>query len=258
MGPKVVGIVNITEDSFSDGGKYLNPEKAIAQVKKLIEDGADILELSGASSNPNSEPVPASEQIVRVEPVAGALSVPISIDASNVDVQKWALARGFAYLNDITGFPDSTIYQDLARAKTKLVVMHKMSSTDKADRSPNTTGEVLASIDSFFEQRISALEKAGISRERLIIDPGMGFFLSSDPAPSFAVLARLAELKKRFGLPLMVSVSRKSFLRGSAHADSPEVAERTLSAELSAAKQGVDFIRTHDVGPLKKFLKTVA
>ena len=133
-------------------------------------------------------------------------------------------------------------------------MMHKMSVNEKADRAPYTTEEVFNSMYSFFEERILTLEYAGIARKRLTIDPGMGFFLSSDPEPSLAVLAHLAELKARFALPIMVSVSRKSFLRGGAAPDSHETARRTLEVELSVVKNGADYVRTHDVRQLKEAL----
>lgn len=252
---KIVGIVNITNDSFSDGGTFLDTGAAIAQAKKLLEDGADIIELSGASSNPRSESVPADVEIGRIASVLEALDCPISIDATKKEVQRFALARGVAYLNDIKGFPDESIYPELARASAKLVVMHAITDTDKADRAAKTTQEVFESLYSFFEKRIPALEREGIARERMIIDPGMGFFLSSKSEPSYAVLEHLSEFKSHFDLPVMVSVSRKSFLRKGALPLSREVAAHTLELELTAAKQGVDYIRTHETQQLKKALE---
>jgi dihydropteroate synthase type 2 len=250
----LVGIVNITEDSFSDGGKFLSAEAAIAHAKKLLEDGADVIELSGASSNPRSNPVPASDQIARIEPVLTALDVPVSIDAADSEVMQWAMGKGLAYLNDIKGFPDASVYPELARSSAKLIVMHAITATEKAARAPNTTEEVFDSLYRFFEERIPALERAGVARERLVIDPGMGFFLSSDPAPSFAVLDDLPHFKRHFGLPVMISVSRKSFLRGTLPPNAPEVVARTLEVELRAIAQGADYIRTHEVGPLRRAL----
>jgi len=250
--PKLVGIVNITEDSFSDGGKFIDTQKAIGQACRLLGDGADIVELSGASSNPRSQSVSAEEQIARMEPVLAALDAVVSIDAANSAVQRWAISKRVALLNDITGFPNEALYPELARSTAKLVVMHAITDTDKAGRAAHTTKQVFDSLYSFFERRIPALERSGIARERLIIDPGMGFFLSSDPAPSFAVLAELGAFKSRFNLPVMVSVSRKSFLRGGAPPDSAEAAARTLELELQAVKNGADYIRTHDVRQIRE------
>src|SRR3989344_8349274 len=202
--PKIVGIVNITADSFSDGGQYLETDAAREHAKKLLADGADVVELSGASSNVNSAPVSAQEEIARMEPVLAELDCAVSVDATKPAVQRWALSKGVAYLNDIKGFSDESLYPELASSDAKLVVMHCISDVDKAVRAPKTTREVFDSIYSFFERRLPGLEAAGIARGRLIIDPGMGLFLASNPEPSLAVLARTAKLRKHFGLPVMI------------------------------------------------------
>ena len=255
--PNIVGIVNITTDSFSDGGKFIDPGAAAEHSKKLLTDGADIIELSGASSNPHATPIPAPEEIRRIEPVLKSLACPVSIDTTKPEVQRFALERNVAYLNDIRGFPDTQTYGELAASETKLVVMHFISDLDKAVRVPKTPEEVFDSIVAFFDSRLAALRKAGIGDERVIIDPGMGFFLASNPEPSLAVLARLREFKKRYNVSVMVSVSRKSFLRNLAKSDDIDIQSRTLAAELFATQQGVDYIRTHDVRALHQGLQTL-
>ncbi len=252
--PNIVGIVNITTDSFSDGGKFLEPSAAIAQAEKLIVDGADIIELSGASSNPHSASVLPDVEIERIRPVLEALNCPVSIDATKPEVLRFAMSKNVPYLNDIRGFPDESLYGELAASDAKLVVMHFISDLDKAVRVKKTAQEVFDSIYSFFEQRLPRLEKAGISRGRLIVDPGMGFFLASNPEPSLAVLVHFAEFKKHFGLPIMISVSRKSFLKNIAPSPNIDIQSRTLAAELFAAGQGADYIRTHDARALREGL----
>ncbi|MBI5457516.1 dihydropteroate synthase [Candidatus Kaiserbacteria bacterium] len=257
--PKIVGIVNITADSFSDGGQYLESGAAIEHANKLLAEGADIVEISGASSNPHSAPVPAEVEIERIRSVLEAISRPgldVSIDATKPEVLRFGMAKHIAYLNDIRGFPDESLYPELAASGAQLVVMHFISDLDKAVRIPKTTREVFDSIYSFFGTRLPALEAAGIARERLIIDPGMGFFLASNPEPSLAVLSHVAELKKHFGLPVMISVSRKSFLRNIAPSPDIDIQSRTLAAEVFAATQGADYIRTHDVRALHQALVT--
>ena len=254
--PKIVGIVNITTDSFSDGGKFIEPAAAIEHARALIKDGADIVELSGASSNPRSHGVSAEMQIGRIAPVLQALECSISVDATNTEAQRFALAEGAAYLNDIRGFPDEHIYETLAKSRAKLIVMHCISDLQKAVRVQKTPEEVFDSIFTFFDARLPKLKAAGIAPERMIIDPGMGFFLSSNPEPSLAVLAHIGELKKRYDLPVMVSVSRKSFLKNLAPSDDTDIQSRTLAAELFAATQSVDYIRTHDVRALNQGLQT--
>lgn len=254
-GPLVVGIVNITSDSFSDGGRFLDPTAAMAHAKELLRDGADIVELGAASSNPNAGVVTAKEEIVRLTPVLDALSgTRISIDTAKAEVQRFAMTREVEIINDVAGFPDHTLYPDLAASRAKLVVMHSISDSDRAIKAERTVEEVFESIRHFLAIRIQALLQAGVSKERIIVDPGMGFFLSTLPEPSFAVLERLQVLKQEFSLPMMISVSRKSFLRRGAELGSDELRARTLEAELLAVKNAADYIRTHEPKQLKEAL----
>ena len=256
--PLIVGIVNITADSFSDGGRFLEPQAAIAQARRLAGAGADIVELGAAASNVASNPVSPEAEIRRLAPVLAALAgcgVPLSIDTCQPQVQRFALSRGVAYLNDIQGFPDPAVDPELAAGRCRLVVMHAIQAMGRAQRVDLAADEVWRRIAAFFAARIARLEGAGIARERLILDPGMGFFLSSRPEASLRVLARLAELKAAFSLPVMISVSRKSFLAAvTGHAAPAELGPATLAAELYAAAHGADFIRTHDTAALRDAL----
>ena len=254
--PQIFGILNITEDSFSDGGKYLAPDAALAQAAKLAED-ADVLDIGGASSNPDAKAVAGDVEIARLQSVIPALKkdgAKISVDSFSSEVQRWALAQDVDYLNDIQGFPDPAIYPALAESRAKLIVMHSVAAHGPATRENIPHSEIFARIHTFFEQRIAALAKAGIARERLILDPGMGFFLGADSENSFTVLRRLPELKAAFGLPLLVSVSRKSFLRKITARPPGEAGPASLAAELFAIRQGADHIRTHDPAALKDAL----
>lgn len=259
--PTIVGIVNITPDSFSDGGLYLEPEKAIAHAKGLRDQGADIIELGAASSNPDAAPVSPEEEVRRLDPVLAELRAHddyrIAVDSTQPAVQRYALERGIHYLNDIRGFPEPAVYSALAASTCNVIVMHSITQEPQAKRVPKTPEEVYGSIRAFFEQRITQLTAAGIQRDRIILDPGMGFFLSSSPETSLAVLSKLPDLQNLFGLPLMISVSRKSFLRNFKPAADCDIASRTLAAELFAAAQGVTYIRTHDARALAQALDTV-
>jgi dihydropteroate synthase type 2 len=251
----ILGILNITDDSFFDGGKYLEPAAAIAQGRALAADGADVLDIGAASSNPDSKGVAPEIEVERLRSVLPALDdIALSIDTFSPQVQRWALAQNVAYLNDIQGFPDPSLYPLLAASSAKLVVMHSVQARGAATRVHVPPGEIMDRIVHFFDARIAALEKAGIERERLILDPGMGFFLGSSPEASFAVLRYLPHLRARYGLPLLVSVSRKSFLRRLAGRDAGDAGPVSLAAELYAVRQGADFIRTHAPGPLKDAL----
>lgn len=217
----IFGIVNITSDSFSDGGRYLAPDAAIAQARKLMAEGADVIDLGPASSNPDAAPVSSDTEIARIAPVLDALKadgIPVSLDSYQPATQAYALSRGVAYLNDIRGFPDAA----------------------------------------FFDARIAALTGAGIKRNRLVLDPGMGFFLGAAPETSLSVLARFDELRLRFDLPVLLSVSRKSFLRALTGRGPGDVGAATLAAELAAAAGGADFIRTHEPRPLRDGLAVLA
>jgi dihydropteroate synthase type 2 len=256
--PKIVGIVNITEDSFSDGGRFLAPEAAIEHACQLAMAGADFLELGPASSNPDAIHVSSKDQIERLVPVLAGLStckVPISIDATDSDVLGFGIEAGVAMLNDVRGFPDARIYDELAESKASLVVVHSLLELERAVRNNVTPEKVLASIERFFETRLTELMRARISEDRLIIDPGMGFFLGSDPEASIAVLQRIPELQARFGRPILISVSRKSFLRRIAGRAVEKIGPATLAAELYAASEGADFLRTHDVAALRDALE---
>jgi dihydropteroate synthase type 2 len=260
--PCIFGIVNITEDSFSDGGRYLDPAAAIAHARALAAAGADVIDLGAAASNVDANPVSAAQEIARLDPVIAALAadgIPISVDSCLPEVQRFALARGVAFLNDIRGFPDASFYSELAAASARLVVMHTVQDEGRAQRLQLSADQVWDRIHVFFGERLAALEHAGVARERLILDPGMGLFLSTRPEASLRVLAGLGQLEREFGLPVLVSVSRKSFLRViTGRPPASEAGPATLAVELYAAAAGVDFIRTHDPTALCDGLKIIS
>jgi dihydropteroate synthase type 2 len=254
--PQILGIVNVTEDSFSDGGFYLAPEAALAHARQLVAAGADIIDLGAAASNPSAASVSSAQEIARLGPLVRALAaenMALSIDSFSPETQIWALGQGVAFLNDIHGFAHPDIYRELALGESKLIVMHALRSDGPARRDDESPHDLFARILGFFQNRIEALTGAGISAGRLILDPGMGLFLGRSRAASFEVLRRISELKAAFGLPVLVSVSRKSFLRPPGQKPA-EAGAATLAAELFAASHGVDYIRTHDPGALRDAL----
>jgi dihydropteroate synthase type 2 len=247
MNPILLGILNITADSFSDGGRYLDPEAALAHAKTLIAGGAHGLDIGAAASNPKAEPVPPAVEIARLAPVVAALKeadVPLSIDTFAPDVQRWALGEGVPWLNDIHGFPDPALYPRLAGSAAKLIVMHAVQAEGRAGDDDIPPETVFDRILEFFKKRLAALTAAGIAPDRIVIDPGMGLFLGRYPAASYEVLRRVGELKQAFGLEVLISVSRKSFLRRGR--PPTEAGPATLAAELFACAEGADYIRTHD------------
>jgi dihydropteroate synthase type 2 len=261
MTVSILGILNMTEDSFSDGAKYLAPEAALAHAGALVEDGAQILDLGAVSSNPSSKPVAPETEIARLAAVVPNLKkkgYSLSIDTFSPEVQRWALAQDVGYLNDIQGFPFPELYPALADSRAKLIVMHSVQGVGPATVVSVPPAEIYDRAVRFFEMRLPALERAGIARDRLIVDPGMGLFLGKERDASFTILRRLPELKKAFGRPVLVSVSRKSFLRTLVGRDALSAGPVSLAAELFAAARGADFIRTHEPAPLRDALKVWA
>lgn len=257
---RILGILNITADSFSDGGKYLAPDAALAHAAALMEDGADILDIGAASSNPDAQAVAPQIEIARLQsviPVLKEKGFPLSVDSFATPVQRWALTQGVDYLNDIHGFADPDFYPELASASARLIVMHMVQERGVAVRTDVPPAEIFDRVIRFFDARVAALEKAGIAQGRLILDPGMGQFVGSDPENSLILLRRLPELRARYGLPLLVSVSRKGFLRKLAGQSVERAGAATLAAELFAEAQGADYIRTHVPAPLRDGVKVL-
>ena len=260
---KILGILNITTDSFSDSGRYLEPGAALFHAQAMAQSGADIIDVGAASSNPDSQPVTSDVEIARlraVVPELKAKGLSLSIDSFATDVQRWALAEGVDYLNDIHGFADAVLYPELAKSNTKLIVMHMVQERGVAVRTEVACNEIFGRVTAFFDARVQALTEAGIARDRLILDPGMGQFVGTHPENSLILLRRLPELKARYGLPILVSVSRKGFLRKIVNRPAQEAGAASLAAELFAEAAGADYIRTHAPDALRdglKILKTI-
>lgn len=258
--PKIFGIVNVTEDSFSDGGRFLSPQKAIAHALELKAHGADFIDLGASASSPTAKPVSAQEEIKRLTPIIDELhkhQIAISVDTFYKETQRFCLKQNIAVINDIQGFPYPDFYAELAHSNCLLVLMHSIQQYGIANETYTKTDHLIERIDAFFTQRLTALLNAGIKRERIILDPGMGFFLGSNIEASTLVLKNISHIKTMFGLPILISVSRKSFLRNLTNRSVDEIQAATLAAEIYAAMQGVDYIRTHDVKALTDALKVL-
>jgi len=256
----LLGILNVTRDSFSDGGAYLDPAAALAHARRLVADGADFVDIGAESSQPDAHDVPPAEQLERLTPLVRTLKqegVRISIDTHRPDVMRAMLALGVDVINDITALRDPAAVELLGHHTARVILMHSATGA-RARRDLAGDEGIVARILTFFEARITALTAAGIARERLILDPGMGLFLSSDPADSLRVLRGLDRLRS-LGLPLCVCTSRKSFLGAIAGGAGParplrERGAATLASEIYAVQHGVGYIRTHDVRALRDAL----
>ena len=251
--PKILGILNITEDSFSDGGLYLQAPKARDHAETLIRDGADILDIGAASSHPDAKSVSRAEEKNRLEPVINALipKIPLSIDSFLTETQRFAIRKGAAFLNDIRGFADPEFYDELAQSSCRLIVMHAIQAKGKATRDEPPPGKIEDAVSRFFDDRLNALIKAGMKKERLVLDPGMGFFLGNKPENSFRMISRIGDMKKRYDMPVLVSVSRKSFLQKTIARQASDTNAATLTAEIAAILNGADYVRTHQPAPLR-------
>jgi len=250
----IVGIVNVTADSFSDGGLYLDTEQALAHARALLAEGADWLDLGAESSNPDGQKVSAEEEIARLAPLVTALAAAgarLAIDTYKATVMERTLALGAAMINDITALRgDPAAIEVIATHRVPVVLMFARNRGPRAEREIGDATTVVEEICRFFDERLATLVRGGLSEQQCILDPGMGLFLGSNPEPSLRVLAALDRLRT-FGRPLYLSVSRKSFI-GTILGGRPATgrAYGTLAAEIWAYLQGIEYIRTHAVGPL--------
>ena len=252
--PKIMGILNITPDSFSDGGKFNAPEAALQRIEAMIAEGADIIDIGGESTGPGSSHVLAKDELARLKPVIDGIAerrltekTCFSIDTYKASVAEFALEKGFQMVNDVTALRgDPKMINILIKYKPYVVLMYSKDIT------PRTTGDkvayedVIGTIKDFLVEQSSLLLEAGFPREKIIIDPGMGAFISGIPDYSFEVIERLGELKP-LGYPILVGISRKSCLGGSLE----ERDQASLEWSLQAIKNGASIIRIHNVALFK-------
>jgi dihydropteroate synthase len=251
--PAVMGVLNITPDSFSDGGAFIAPESALARARRMIAEGADIIDIGAESTRPyGSEPVSVEEELRRLQPVLPevvALGVPVSIDSMKSPVVAWALGRGAVIANDIWGLQrDERMARLLAEHRLPVIVMHNRDRADPAI-------DIMKDIAAFFTRSLDVAAKAGISAENIVLDPGIGF--GKTPEQSMTALARLGELQS-FGLPLLVGASRKRFISTVTPSEPHQRLGGSIAAHLLAAQNGARIIRAHDVAETVQALRVAA
>jgi dihydropteroate synthase len=247
----VMGIVNVTPDSFSDGGRFLAPDAAIAHARRLIAEGADLVDLGAESTRPGAEPVPAEEQIRRLLPALEALAADgacVSVDTASAAVARRALAAGAAVVNDVSALGDPEMPGVVAEAGAGLVLMHMRGTPRTMQQDPHY-GDAAREVREWLGARLAGARRAGIAAERVALDPGIGF--GKTPRHNFELLARLEELAA-LGRPVLVGVSRKSFLgkqEGEGLPDLPpdQRLDGGLAATAVAVFLGARIVRTHDV-----------
>jgi dihydropteroate synthase len=251
--PAVIGVLNVTPDSFSDGGQFAAPERALAQARRMIAEGADIIDVGAESTRPyGSAPVSADDELERLRPVLPdvvALGIPVSIDSMKSAVVAWALDQGAAIANDVWGLQrDSGMAGLLAERQAPVIIMHNRDSADPAI-------EIMQDIADFFARSLDIAAQAGISSDKIVLDPGIGF--GKTPEQSMTALARLSELQS-FGIPLLVGASRKRFISTVTPSEPHQRLGGSIAAHLLATQNGARIIRAHDVAETVQALRVAA
>jgi len=244
----VMGVVNVTPDSFSDGGRHDDVESALAHAKRLAAEGADILDIGGESTRPGAEPVSVDDELARVLPVidaiGGAVDRPVSIDTMKPEVMREAVAHGAAMINDVNGLRDPEALRTVAGLDVPVCIMHMQGEPRTMQQHP-AYDDVIDDLLVFFRERIAACREAGIGEDRLVLDPGFGFGKSLDH--NLRLLDRFARFRS-LGVPLLAGLSRKSMLGPITGRQQPdERVAASVAAALMAAERGADIVRVHDV-----------
>ena len=241
--PLVMGILNVTPDSFSDGGQFNVANAGLAQADRMIAEGADLLDIGGESTRPGATPVPEAEELRRIEPtvaeLAGRTQLPISIDTYKAQVARVALRHGAVIVNDVWGFQHDPAMADVvADSGAAAIVMHNRATRDDSI-------DMLDDMRRYFDRTLALADRAGIPRTRLVLDPGIGFGKSAEQ--NHAALAGIAPLIAAYGLPVLIGVSRKSFLGALLDVGVHGRLIGTIAANLAAATYGATIFRVHDV-----------
>jgi len=249
MKPKLMGVVNVTPDSFSDGGEFLDPEAAIAHGRELVVQGAEILDVGGESTRPGAVEVSEAEERGRVEPVVAGLAgvVTVSIDTSKAAVAEAAIDVGASIVNDVTALRGDGEMAGLCAERGVAVVLMHMQGDPRTMQAEPRYGDVVEDVKAFLAERVAVAVAAGVAEERIWVDPGIGFGKTLEH--NLELLRRLGELRE-LGRPLVVGTSRKSFI---AKVDETPVEQRlggTIASSILAAAEGADVLRVHDVAEM--------
>ena len=244
--PLIMGVVNVTPDSFSDGGRFLGTQQAVEHARVLIEEGADILDIGGESSRPGAAPVGLDEELRRVMPVLeklAGLPVPVSVDTCKPGVMRRAIAAGASMVNDINALREPGALEAVAQSQAAVCLMHRRGEPRTMQRDPHYE-DVVSEVMEFLAQRVEAAQQAGIARERIVIDPGFGFGKTTGHnLELLRGLPRFAAL----GQPVLVGLSRKSLFGKITGKPVAERVSASVAAALLAAERGAALVRVHDV-----------
>jgi dihydropteroate synthase len=243
----VMGVLNVTPDSFSDGGKFLEPDVAVNHGEEMAKQGADIIDIGGESTRPYSDPVPEKEELKRVRPVVEELlqriKVPISIDTRRPKVAKEIVGMGAQMVNDVSGLREEKMISTVAKLNVPVVIMHMLGTPKTMQKKPEYK-DVMGEICGYLRKQIDGAVKGGIQREMIVVDPGIGFGKTVEH--NLEIVRRLRELRS-LGLPIMIGTSRKSFIGKILDADVTERLEGSLAALVTTILNGANIVRVHDV-----------
>jgi dihydropteroate synthase len=255
--PVVMGILNVTPDSFSDGGRFVGLPEALAQAERMAGEGAAIIDVGGESTRPGAAPVEVEEELRRVIPVierlAASLAIPVSVDTRKPEVMRAAIAAGASMINDVAALGEPGAIAAVADSDVAVCLMHMQGEPRTMQMAPRY-GDVLAEVRGFLRERVVRCVEAGIARSRLVVDPGFGF--GKTLAHNLELLRRLREIAAD-GVPVLAGVSRKSLIAALAGRENADRLAGSLALATIAAQNGARIVRAHDVGPTVDALRIV-
>jgi dihydropteroate synthase len=249
----IMGVVNVTPDSFSDGGVYVGAKQAVAHARRLVEEGADILDIGGESTRPGAAPVALDEERRRVLPVLEALAgcgLPLSVDTRKPEFMLEAIAAGAAMINDVTALAAPAALAAVAKSLAAVCLMHMQGDPGTMQESPSYR-DVVSEVRDYLAQRVAAAERAGIARDRIVVDPGFGFGKTVEH--NLALLRSLAEFRS-LGVALLAGLSRKAMLGKLTGREPQERVHASIAAALLAVQNGAQIVRVHDVAATRDAL----
>ena len=260
----LMGILNCTLDSFFDGSKFINFEEALKRAKKMIDEGADCLDIGGESSGPSSSSVSLDDELCKVIPIIKAIrnesNIWISVDTCKSEVARQSIEEGANSINDVTAMRfDPIMSEVIAKYRVPVVLMYSKDKTPRTSKISFEYEDVIQTIKDFFEERLKFADSKGINKKQIILDPGMGFFISRNEKYSFEVINRISELHE-FGLPLMLGPSKKFFLSKVSKKTSKNFVERDIpcaTVSSLALWQGVSILRYHEVDQGRQLIDTI-
>ncbi len=255
--PKIMGILNVTPDSFSDGGQFFDLDKALKHAREMIADGADILDIGGESTRPGAQEVSAEQELARIIPVIQAVraisDIPLSVDTQKAEVMQAAIAAGVDIINDVRALQNDGALAIVASSKVAVCLMHMQGEPDTMQIAPHYV-DVVGEVISFLADRVEACRLAGISDDRIIVDPGFGF--GKTLQHNLELLKHLGRLTS-LGVPVLAGMSRKKMIRELTDCHNESSAAGSVAAAVLAAIRGARILRVHDVKPTVQALKLV-